>query len=90
MHKWMYPDGTPYDGPVVFTPDNRVFTGETRTRDSVKVIPYEEAKDGSKRSGELHKTSDAPKAVQPNKGGNKGRKSGPVVSKKSATSRSKV
>ena len=84
MPKWMYPDGTPYDGPVTFTPDNRAFTGETRTRDSVKVIPYEEAKDGSKRSGELHKASPKKAPVQQSKSRSKGRKSGSVVSKKSA------
>jgi hypothetical protein len=69
MPKWMYPDGTPYDGAVTFTPDNRAFTGETRTRDSVKVIPYEEKKDASKRSGELHKAPTKKKLVPRNQSG---------------------
>lgn len=87
MAKYQFRDGTPYEGPTITMPDGRVLSGATYTRNSQRLV---EIKDASERGRELHETSDEKKAVQPNKSRNKGRKSGSVVRKKSATSRSKV
>ena len=81
MAKYQYRDGTPYDGPVVQTPDGRFMTGETYTRDSVRVVEIE---DGSERSRELHKTQDEETPVRESKGRGKGRSPRAMVGKKSS------
>ena len=81
MPKYQYRDGTPYDGPTITMPDGRVLSGATYTRDSQRLV---EVSDGSERSGELHEASPEKKTVQQSKTRGKGRKSGSVVSKKSA------
>ena len=81
MPKYQFRDGTPYDGPTFTMPDGRVLSGATYTRDSQRLVEIE---DGGERSGELHETSLKKKTVQQSKGRGKGRKTGPVVSKKSA------
>tara|TARA_B100000029_G_C17609036_1_gene968637 strand:- start:10555 stop:10773 length:219 start_codon:yes stop_codon:yes gene_type:complete len=42
MTKYTYPDGTPYEGPTITTPDGRVLSGATYNRDSKKLIPVVE------------------------------------------------
>lgn len=81
MPKYQYRDGTPYDGPTITTPDGRVMSGKTYTRDSQRLV---EVSNGSERSRELHKASPEKTPVQQSKARSKGRKSGSVVSKKSA------
>ena len=81
MPKYQYRDGTPYDGPTITTPDGRIMSGETYTRDSQRLV---EVSNGSERSRELHETSPEKTPVQQSKARSKGRKSGSVVSKKSA------
>ena len=81
MPKYQFRDGTPYDGPTFTMPDGRVLSGATYTRDSQRLVEIE---DGGERSGELHETSPKKKTVQQSKARSKGRKSGSVVSKKSA------
>jgi len=81
MPKYQYRDGIPYDGPTITTPDGRVMSGETYTRDSQRLV---EVSNGSERSGELHEASPEKTPVQQSKARSKGRKSGSVVSKKSA------
>lgn len=81
MTRYEYTDGEPYDGPVIELADGRILTGPTFTENSRKLIKVED--DGGERSRELHKASPKEKAVQQGKGGSKGRKGGPVVSKKS-------
>ena len=85
MPKYQFRDGTPYDGPTITTPDGRIMSGATYTRDSKRLV---EIQDGGERGRELHKTSVKEKTVQQSKGRGKGRKSGSVVSKKSAKTRS--
>ena len=85
MAKYQFRDGTPYDGPTITTPDGRIMSGATYTRDSKRLV---EISDASERGRELHETSVKEKTVQQSKGRGKGRKSGPVVSKKSAKTRS--
>lgn len=87
MPKYQFRDGTPYDGPTITTPDGRIMSGATYTRDSKRLV---EVKDGGERGRELHETSPKEKTVQQSKGRGKGRKSGPVVGKKSAKTRSTV
>jgi len=84
MPKYQFRDGTPYDGPTITTPDGRIMSGATYTRDSQRLV---EVSDASERGRELHKTSVKEKTVQQSKGRGKGRKSGSVVSKKSAKTR---
>lgn len=81
MPKYQFRDGTPYDGPTITTPDGRVMSGETYTRDSQRLV---EVSNGSERSRELHEASPEKTPVQQSKARSKGRKSGSVVSKKSA------
>lgn len=94
---YQFRDGTPYDGPVVTLPDGRVMSGATFTPDSKPVIDMGKLKsipanefvkievdDGSERSGELHEASPKKASVQSGKTRGKGRKTGSVVSKKSA------
>lgn len=81
MPKYQYRDGTPYEGPVFEMPDGRVLSGSSYTRNSKRLVEIEDA---SERGGELHKTSPKKKTVQQSKARGKGRKSGTVVSKKSA------
>ena len=63
---YQYRDGTPYNGPTITTPDGRIMTGSTYTRESVRVIEVED--NGGKRSGKLHKADDAKAPVRKNKG----------------------
>ena len=81
MPKYQFRDGTPYDGPYFIMQDGRVLSGATYTRDSKRLVEME---DGGQRSGELHEAQTEEKPVQPRKARGKGRKSGSVVSKKSA------
>jgi len=81
MTKYQFRDGTPYDGPTVSLPDGRVLSGATYTRNSKRLVEIE---DGSERSGQLHEAQAEKKPVPKGKAGSKGRKSGPVVGKKSA------
>ena len=84
MPKYQFRDGTPYDGPTITTPDGRIMSGATYTRDSQRLV---EIKDGGERGRELHEASPKKEAVQQSKTRSKGRKSGSVVSKKSAKTR---
>jgi len=81
--KYTFTDGTPYEGPTIKMPDGRILSGATYMPDSRRLIPMEK-EDGGQRSGELHKAQTEEKPVQPRKARGKGRKSGSVVSKKSA------
>lgn len=81
MPKYQFRDGTPYDGPTIKTPDGRILSGATYTKDSKRLV---EVKDGGERSGQLHEASVEETPVQQSKGGSKGRKKRSVVSKKSA------
>ena len=81
MPKYEFRDGTPYDGPYFIMQDGRVLSGATYTTDSQRLVEIE---DGGERSGELHKASPKKAPVQQSKTRGKGRKSGSVVSKKSA------
>ena len=81
--RWQFTDGTPYEGPTIQMPDGRTLSGATYMPDSRRVILME-VKDGGQRSGELHEAQTEEKPVQPRKARSKGRKSGSVVSKKSA------
>lgn len=87
MPKYQFRDGTPYDGPTITLPDGRILSGSTFTRDSQRLM---EVEDASERSRELHQASDAETPVQQSKSRSKGRKSGSVVSKKSAKARPSV
>lgn len=81
MRRFQFRDGTPYDGPVIQTPDGRLMTGKTYTRDSVRVVEIE---DGGERSRELHKAQDEETPVRESKGRGKGRSSRAMVGKKSS------
>ena len=81
--KWQFTDGTPYEGPTIQMPDGRTLSGATYMPDSRRVIPME-VKDGGQRSGELHEAQAKKEPVQQSKARGKGRRSGSVVSKKSA------
>ena len=87
MPKYQFRDGTPYDGPTIQLADGRVLSGASYTRDSQRLVEIE---DGGERSRELHEASPEKKAIPKSKSGSKGRKSGPVVRKKSAKTRSTV
>jgi len=85
MPKYQFRDGTPYDGPTIKTPDGRVLSGATYTKDSKRLV---EIKDGGERGRELHQASPEKEAVQPSKTRSKGGKKRSVVSKKSPKTRS--
>lgn len=81
MPKYQFRDGTPYEGPTIKTPDGRILSGATYTKDSKRLV---EVQDGGERSRELHKTEDAKKPVPKNKSRKQGGSKRSVVSKKSA------
>jgi hypothetical protein len=87
--KYQFRDGTPYEGPTINMPDGRVLSGATYMPDSRRLIPVE-IQDGGERSGELHETQVEEKPVQQSKAGNKGRRSGSMVGKKSSKTRATV
>lgn len=80
MPKYQFRDGTPYEGPTIKTPDGRILSGATYTKDSKRLV---EVQDGGERSRELHKTEDAKKPVPKNKSRKQGGSKRSVVSKKS-------
>lgn len=81
MPKYQFRDGTPYEGPTIKTPDGRILSGATYTKDSRRLV---EVQDGGERSRELHKTEDEKKPVPKNKVGKQGRSKRSVVRKKSS------
>jgi len=85
MPKYQFRDGTPYDGPTIKTPDGRVLSGATYTKNSKRLV---EIKDGGERGRELHEASPEKEAVQQSKTRSKGRSKRSVVSKKSPKTRS--